>query len=246
MKKEKALFIAGVVAVIITFLLIDTGAYLLYTGHLNGPQGIQGLKGEQGIQGVQGKQGVQGLQGIQGKTGATGATGSHGATGATGSTGPKGDKGDIGPPGINGTSGNGTGIGPKGDNGDKGDKGDTGIRGPPGNNGLPGEDAPVNSPPVIELIGLSGYHKKCDGYLFNITVHVSDADDISVHTTISYAEACDPHLGYSTWVKVSEFVGNNVDGFGCVSLKCSKTVYWLVESWDGSDITNQAYQYTIN
>jgi hypothetical protein len=186
------------------------------------------LKGEKGDKGNDGYSPVKGTDyndGIDGNDGKDGEPGTMGPIGPQGLKGDKGDKGDTGATGA---------TGPKGDNGQQG---------PPGQNG---KDAPINQPPTIELKYLSGTHKKCDGYTFNITIHITDADDSSVHTTISYAESCDPHLGYSTWIKVSEFVGNNVNGIGSVSLKSATSVFWLVESWDGSDITDQVYEYTIN
>jgi hypothetical protein len=83
--------------------------------------------------------------------------------------------------------------------------------------------------------------------MFNITIFISDPDDTMMHTTISYMEPSDH--GYGVWTSVSEFVGLG-ECFGTVSFSYhssqgDKTLLWLVESWDGSDLSSQVFEYTV-
>jgi hypothetical protein len=193
-------------------------------GYFNGKKGDVGRQGQQGVTGLRGQQGPPGARGANGTTGPRGATGSSGSTGSRGSTGATGEKGD------------------KGDNGDVG---------PQGEQGPPGQDAPVNNPSEIELLNLSGYYRyktKCTyNYVFNITASISDIDDTMMHTTISYMEPSSH--GYGVWTSVSESVGSG-ECFGTVSFSYhssqgSKTLLWLVEVWDGADLSSQVFEYTV-
>ena len=152
----------------------------------------------------------------------------------------QGERGPQGLQGIQGPKGNTGATGPQGPKGDTGDKGATGSTGPSGRN------APINKPPQIEIMNLSGYtlSTKCHTeYTYNITVQIHDSDDTTIHTTISYRED-----NTSLWTQKQEYIGHGV---------CSTTysfsdyspenhiVYWLVESWDGTDITSEEYNYTL-
>jgi hypothetical protein len=174
------------------------------------------FKGEQGRQGIQGVQGVRGLQGVQGIQGLQGIQGE------------KGDKGDTGL------------VGPRGP------AGRSGVSGEDGSNG---SDAPVNHPSVIELIDLSGYSfcSKCHReYVFNLTVRVDDLDGDSLHTVVSYRDSND-----SLWVAYREYTDNG--GVYGVSYSFSEyshssephVLFWLVEVWDGSNLVDRCFSYTV-
>ena len=175
-----------------------------------------------------------------GPRGLTGQQGIQGEKGDTGLPGLPGQQGLRGLPGINGSQG------PRGATGSSG-IGSVGATGPQGLQGLPGKDAPVNNPPNITLINLSGHCKhSCKyEYTFNITVFINDIDNDTVHTTISYKES----NASGPWTLLSESIllGNCSSSitFTYGSSHSPKTLYWLVESWDGSDISIQTYQYTI-
>jgi hypothetical protein len=154
-----------------------------------------------------GQDGLQGLQGPQGPPGVQG---------------PQGKQGLQGPPGKDGKNGA---------NGKNGVNGATGPQGPPGKNG---KDAPVNIPPTITLINLTGKHN-C--YTYTITIDITDPDDTNIQTTFYYS------LDNQSWIQCGAQFGT-----GEHTIKETinqKTIYWIVQAWDGSDLTTQTYTYTI-
>jgi hypothetical protein len=166
-----------------------------------------------------------------------------------GPTGPQGNQGIPGAqgiPGINGTQG------PKGNNGSQG------PRGPSGSQGPKGDSAPINEPPKISLISVNNtyYVPPCHNYhkhTYNITVFVDDPENDNMQVTFYYS--------YNTggpWNDVSTFFGHDGNYSATTDLMytvpapatdiitcCHKPIYWLVEAWDGSDITTATYNCTI-
>jgi len=151
--------------------------------------------------------------------------------------GPQGQRGIQGEQGIQGLQGRPGDPGIKGETGSKGRQGETGPQGPAGVDGEDGQDAPINVPPTITLINVTGYHKYY-GYKHNLSVLVEDVDDSDLKITFYYA------FFNGSWIQHSIVYGG--DGNYTVSQYSGhKTMYWLVEVWDGSDISFEQYEYTV-
>jgi hypothetical protein len=219
--------IIGVIAVVALLLgVASVGA--IYTGYIKGEQGDQGIIGQ---------------------------------VGPMGPTGSKGDMGDMPSHEWNDTDirfelPDGTWsewIDLKGDTGEKGSKGDTGATGPVGPKG---EDCPINEIADIDILNNSGiywsqwfgwpHYKNKYYYQFDLLVDVDDPEDDNMHITFYYREnECD------LWDEVVEYIG--VDGNYIATVTWNKwepavnqTIYWLVETWDGSDLGFNYYNCTID
>jgi hypothetical protein len=132
-------------------------------------------------------------------------------------------------------------IGPAGHDGQPGLNGRDGINGlngtdgRDGSNGRNGRDAPVNHPPIITLLDLSGY-KNC--YVFNLTYSVSDQDDDDLQISVFSGSTENTLMLY-----VTQF------GAGDHTVQCrthSRTNQWVIVAWDGSDLTQLAETYTVS
>ena len=147
-----------------------------------------------------------------------------------------------------------TGVfkGEQGDKGDKGDKGDSivGPQGPPGPAPTP---LPPNNEPIIELITQSGSYvtifpsiiNSCK-YTYNIVVGVEDVDEDDLKVQFYWADS----VGGPWTLHETYFNGNGEYGTSIIfkytsAPTLSKTLFWLVEAWDGQDITTEIYSYTI-
>jgi hypothetical protein len=163
-----------------------------------------------------------------------GKTGAQGLKGAT-VIGPKGDKGDPAHTPI-------LGVDYFIKNGINGTNGKDGV----GRTGPAGKDAPVDNPPMIVLVDLNGsvtHPSKCVyNYTFSISVNVSDQDLDALHTKISY-------LDNGVYILVGEYLDRDTFTASASLLYHSPaqnlTISWLVESWDGTKITNFTQDYTI-
>lgn len=145
-----------------------------------------------------------------------------------GPMGPQGIQGVQGEKGVQGIKGD---PGVKGDTGQKGAKGDQGSQGP---TGTKGQDAPINVPSVIELINMS-YYYKWHAYHHILNISVYDEDDTNLHIYFYYW-MCDQ------WVKLEEQFG----GSGIYSAELvyfHSDVTWMVEVWDGQDLSQQPFTY---
>lgn len=140
-------------------------------------------------------------------------------------------KGEQGPQGIPGPQGPRGYTGPTGPQGPKGDTGATGAQGP---RGASGKDAPTNHPPIITLINNTGWHN-C--YTYSLTINITDQDNDNLKITIYYS------LDNITW---QHHTNRFNTGEHNVEKRLSQnTIYWMIEAWDGTDITTQTYTYTI-
>jgi len=176
---------------------------------------IAGFLNPVGEQGLKGPEGLQGNDGIQG---------------------PIGPEGPSGEDGVNGTNGT-TGV-----------RGPIGPQGPKGDEGPPGQSQPPNELPIVEINDLNGTYREgshcCYYYNFWINVSVDDPEDDNMHIKFYWRK--DPE---HRWYLQDEFIG----GDGNYSseyeywkyYKCNQTLYWLVETWDGSDIGLNEFEYTI-
>ena len=165
---------------------------------------------------------------FNGKTGAQGPPGDM-------MTGPKGDKGDPGHTPV-------LGVDYFVHNGINGVNGRDGI----GRTGPAGKDAPVNNPPSIELVNLTGYYSTgpfCSyDVTFCITVFVSDLDFDALHTTISYIDE-GLFIPIRDYIAQGELVAEVTLTFhGMVQ---PQTIEWIIEAWDGADLNNSVYSYTV-
>lgn len=140
--------------------------------------------------------------------------------------------------------------GPEGKQGIQGIRGNMGIQGIKGENGC---DAPINGPPTINLLDTSGtyvgiiplYINYCK-YTYGIQVFVNDPENETMRVTFYYGDKSN-----GPWNEVAIFYGG--DGiysaskvFIYSSYQGKKTIYWLVEALDGSDIATQIYPYMIS
>ena len=150
--------------------------------------------------------------------------------GKDGVQGIPGVQGKQGVQGIQGEQGRSI-VGPQGSKGDRGSTGSSGSRGPPG------KDAPINNPPVISLVNFSGVQKKCSRYDFVLDVNVSDADDTNL--SIEFFTSSD---GVNFSQSMTQF-DSGVHVFQCSS--CSHILYVGVVAWDGSDVSNRVFRYSV-
>lgn len=143
----------------------------------------------------------------------------------------RGEQGPQGIPGIQGPRGY---TGPTGQQGLKGDTGQTGTTGAQGPRGASGRDAPVNHPPIITLVNNTGWHN-C--YTYSLTINITDQDNDDLKIIFHYS------LDNTTWHQhTTRF---NTGEHNVEKRLSQNTIYWLVEAWDGTDITTQTYTYTI-
>lgn len=157
-----------------------------------------------------------GIQGLKGDKGNTGLDGTIGLTGPQGPQGEQGIQGLIGP------------MGPKGANGATGPKGDD------------GQDCIPNQLPVVTLMDLN-YSEDGWKHIFIINITVNDPEDDNMHINFYY------RLNESNeWKLMDGYIG--IDGnYSSEKMFCwnPETIYWLVETWDGSDIGLSYYTYTL-
>lgn len=136
-----------------------------------------------------------------------------------------------------------------------GPEGKQGIQGNVGSQGIKGEngiDALINELPTINLLDTSGtyvgiiplYINYCK-YTYGIHVFVNDPENETMKVTFYYGD-----YSGGPWNEVAVFYGG--DGiysaskvFIYSSYQGKKTIYWLVEAWDGSDISIEKFPYTI-
>jgi len=156
------------------------------------------------------KAGPIGLQGEQGPQGEPGEQGPEGPQGEQGLPGEKGDTGDRGP------------GGPKGDNG---------ATGPAGPKGNPGKDCIPNELPIVNLIEMTTSKKNPCCYGHTIVVDIDDPEDDGMHITFYYRE--NPN---NKWKELDLYIGNDGTYTSTKVISGNDPLYWLVETWDGSDI----------
>ena len=160
--------------------------------------------------------------------------------------------------GLQGEKGD-DGIGVKGDKGDCGDNGSIsvgprGLRGSGGSsgaNGKDGVDCMPNQLSLVTLLGLNGtYSFNLGGcyhhyYHFNISVGVADPEDDNMHivfyTRLSEADQ---------WCEYVKYFGgdgnyNAERNYRYREYEGVLTLFWLVETWDGSDIGLNYYNFTL-
>jgi len=158
-----------------------------------------------------------------------------------GEQGPEGQKGLDGTDGIDGIDGL---DGIDGIDGENGTDGEQGQQGPPGENCTENEVANITD---VDLYGTYNYHESAEYHHewdFWITVDVDDPEDDNMHIDIYWRENQN-----DSWTLEAGYIG----GDGEYSAHCeflyetysqdNKTIYWLVETWDGSDIGLNQYQY---
>jgi len=154
-----------------------------------------------------------------------------GASFALREKGPIGATGAIGP------------IGPQGIKGDKGVTGDKGTIGPQGPQGPPGTPAPVNTYPSIHMNVLGGKHVAND-YYFWLNATIKDVELDNMHMKFYYKTSLS-----NSWSLLKEYIGIgstfNITKSIHDTANSNHTLYWLVEAWDGSDISLKNYMYTI-
>jgi len=169
--------------------------------------------------GIPGPRGPMGLQGIEGPQG---------------DIGPEGPQGPQGEPGINGADGK------------EGPRGPSGSRGP---RGYDGQDCVPNLASTVILNDLNGTYKyrPCvwHDFTFTINITVEDTEDENLHITFYWRKDIN-----DTWTEHQEYIGNggvynSEKMFTYFKDNDPKTLYWLVETWDGSDIGLEYYDYTI-
>lgn len=233
-------------ALVIALVCLAGTGYSLLREQPSGPMGIQGA---QGVPGPQGVQGPMGMPGLNGKDGAKGNTGSTGASGSSGPTGPMGPSGLNGTNGVNGTDGADGETGPQGEQGEQGEQGlqgEQGEQGSPGEDGEDGMDAPINIPSYQDCL-LNGSYKWMgvhhDHLIFNLSVSICDPDDDTVVTTVYYKEDSEDDWE-QLWMTTDEAF-NCSKVFSYYSAPGSKTLWWLVLSWDGSDLSDWSGNYTV-
>jgi len=158
-----------------------------------------------------------------------GPGGPEGPSGMIGEIGPQGPVGEQGPPGINGTDGTDGSRGPRGYTGPKGD---------------PGEDCVPNEPPTIDLNSIGGsvisYHSRV--FWFNISLNDTDDTNLSIDVYHRFYTGASPWNGpthYSCKPGDDLYVTKGFTG------TTHKHIYWLVEVWDGSDLSIEEFEYMI-
>ena len=137
--------------------------------------------------------------------------------------------------------------------GDKGNPGYTPIKGIDYFDGKDGKDAPINEPPNISLVYMTGeytgilpvFWNHCK-YTYGITFKIDDPEDETVRATVYFSEN-----STGIWNEIGSFFG--VDGkhrmlqeFKYCVPQGKKTIYWLIEAWDGSDLATEVFSYTIS
>ena len=145
--------------------------------------------------------------------------------------------------------------GPKGEQGLPGECGESGPEGPIGPQGPPGLDAPINNKPSIRLITQSGsyvgYFPKVINkhkFTYDIHVYVDDLDDDTIRVTFYYSE---DSTTTKSWTLKDVFFGKSGEYKATAVFEmdtfapAKKTLYWLVEAWDGSAITTETFSYTV-
>jgi hypothetical protein len=150
----------------------------------------------------------------------------NGAQGPQGFKGIQGERGLQGSPGIQGV---------KGDKGSKGDPGPRGATGETGSQGPPGKDAPVNHPPEIDLSNMSVVHH-CHHYTYSIIVNVTDLDDDTLHINFYYRNDTN-----GSWILTYEIAGDGGVYNTSKDVCDPDSFYWMVEAWDGSDLSMRIY-----
>jgi len=146
--------------------------------------------------------------------------------------------------------------GPKGSIGQIGPIGPTGATGATGPQGLPGKDginAPVNKLPIIKLNNMGGNYvailpRICNycKYEYTISVVIDDPEDETMKVTFNYANSIS-----GPWNEVSVFYGKDgtysaTTEFQYETPQGVKKIYWLVEAWDGSDISTEIFPQEIS
>lgn len=142
--------------------------------------------------------------------------------------------------------------GKEGVKGIQGIKGDTGIQGPKGDKGDRGVNASINKLPEISLATMTGdyvgiiptYWNYCK-YTYGISVLIDEPEDEIMKITFYYSDT-----SAGPWNEVSVFSGKDgkystTTSFTYSSYQGKKTIHWLVEAWDGSDISIGEYSYAI-
>jgi len=150
----------------------------------------------------------------------------------------KGQKGDQGNQGIIGNTGP---VGPQGIQGEQGIQGPVGPEGP---RGEPGRDAPVNQLPGIVLNSFSGRwypHWQSEEYTYIINFSVDDPEDDNMHIKVYWR-----WNNNDQWSLLNEYIdgdGNYLASkyFIFFEHKNPRTLHWLVEAWDGSDIALEEF-----
>jgi hypothetical protein len=150
---------------------------------------------------------------------------------------------EKGPAGSNGAIGATGPMGPQGPIGNTGATGSTGMTGPIGPQGPAGANAPVNIYPVVASKALGGVHAAQD-YKFWLKFAISDANGDNMDTNVYFK--CN---NTAQWTLLKNFKGNgstyNVTKTIHDHANTNHTIYWLVQVWDGSDITYKQYTYTL-
>jgi len=146
--------------------------------------------------------------------------------------------------------------GPKGEDGYTPIKGVDYFNGKDGINGTDGRDGtdvPINQPPSISLVYLTGDYAGIIPVIFNyckytygITFKIDDPEDETTRATVYFSEN-----STGIWIEIGSFFG--IDGkfsilknFKYCVPQGKKTIYWLIEAWDGSDVATKVYSYTIS
>lgn len=160
--------------------------------------------------------------------------------------GPSGPQGNPGPQGVQGVQGSPGLTGPAGPKGSKGDTGPAGATGGTGASGSAGMDAPVNVPPVLNCSMNGSFYDLgwYERYIFNLSVNVSDVDDVVVRTTVYYRD--DLECSWKElWVTTDTFFDVSktfLFDFGPSDV----TLWWLVVSGDGSDLVEWQGNWTVS
>jgi hypothetical protein len=166
-----------------------------------------------------------------------------------GPVGPQGPQGDQGLPGEQGPQGE-PGLpgedGEDGERGPSGPRGATGSQGPRGESGEDGLDCVPNLASTVILNELNGTYNKVGiwgRYTFLINVSIEDEDN--VHTVFYWRSDVN-----DSWTRHLDVLDEkeNITTEKMLKWKCScipRTIYWLVEVFDGSDIIFAYYDYTI-
>lgn len=200
---------------VVLVLLVATSLTLSGVATWTVMTSLKGEKGDKGDPGEQGLQGIQGPQGVQGPEGLQGPAGPAGATGARGSSGSSGSNGGTGP------------MGPA------------------------GKDCPPNQAALVMPLDVNGSYaySPIPGpndhlYKFWVNVSVDDPENDSLHVDFYWK-----HGVNDSWTHNTTFIG--VDGNYSASREyrrssaINQTMYWLVETWDGSDIGDYYYNFTV-
>ena len=125
--------------------------------------------------------------------------------------------------------------------GEPGPQGEVGPQGPPGptgDDGIDGIDCTANTKPTIEILFMEGLLEDTSypyKYKFYINTGVTDMDNDSMHIKFYYRTS-----ETSDWTLLSEKIGTSGEYKEMKTYTTwyhPMTLYWLVEAWDGQDIT---------